>query len=243
MFDQDKIGSALQSMTHSLSSDLKECSLIETKSPDVSEQDKDHETSLQKNLRLKVHHEFLNRQDTITRDMIKADNRLSKQEQEDLNFIRRTLQKPSDQRSDVALDKLSVLIKQVKFFKQMTDLTKSDFRDLASSFKFQFCRGMTNVCQIGDFGDKFYIVLRGVLSIRIPNPTVKDRAKKMKEHEELKVWKRDVWLSKVSVAKRNRVRKFEDMKRKNKDAGFLSPFDASKHVQMSSQDQENILKL
>lgn len=64
-----------------------------------------------------MHHEFLNRQDTITRDMIKADNRLSKQEQEDLNFIRRTLQKPSDQRSDVALDKLSVIIKQVKFFK------------------------------------------------------------------------------------------------------------------------------
>ena len=48
---------------------------------------------------------------------------------------------------------------------------------------------MKNVCQIGDFGNKFYIVLRGVLSVQIPNPTIKDRREKLKEFEELKEWR------------------------------------------------------
>jgi CRP-like cAMP-binding protein len=65
----------------------------------------------------------------------------------------------------VALDKLSVLIKQVKFFRDMNDLSRSDMRDLASHFKFEFKRGMDYVMHIGDYGDKFYIVLRGVLSV------------------------------------------------------------------------------
>ena len=47
----------------------------------------------------------------------------------------------------------------------MSDLTRTDMRDLASNFKFEFKRALEHVMHFGDYGDKFYIVLRGVLSV------------------------------------------------------------------------------
>lgn len=93
-----------------------------------------------------------------------------------MEFIKQTLKKPSDQRSDFALDKLAVLIKQVKFFKDKSDLSKSDIRELASLFKFDAHRGLDTVFNFGDTSvNKFYIILRGIVSVQIPNPTMKDR--------------------------------------------------------------------
>ena len=75
-----------------------------------------------------------------------------------------------------------MLIKQVKFFKDKTSLTKSDIRDLASNFKFESFNCLDSVINYGDKisenNDKFYIILRGIVSVSIPNP-IENRKEKL----------------------------------------------------------------
>lgn len=93
---------------------------------------------------------FLLKQDSFVKNMIRKDNKTSSKENEDMKFIKETLQKPCDQRSDFALDKLAPLIMQVKFFKDKSSLTKSDIRDLASQLKFESHRCQDSVIEYGD---------------------------------------------------------------------------------------------
>ena len=47
---------------------------------------------------------------------------------------------------------------------------------------------MQNVINYGEVGDKFYIMLKGIASVIIPNSAIKDRAVKWREYKSLLEW-------------------------------------------------------
>jgi hypothetical protein len=58
------------------------------------------------------------------------------------------------------------------------------------------------VIQYGDKGDKFYILLLGVVSINIPNPEIKNWDWQRRTFLELERWKREVFDKKIDQAKK-----------------------------------------
>lgn len=56
----------------------------------------------------------------------------------------------------------------------------------------------------GDIGDKFYIILKGVVSVKVPNPAIKNRYSLWKEYQQLKEWKENVFDLRVRQAEKKR---------------------------------------
>ena len=54
----------------------------------------------------------------------------------------------------------------------MRNLDHQEKTELANLFKFETFSGMDYVMNIGDQGDKFYIIIQGVVSVQIHNPTI-----------------------------------------------------------------------
>ena len=54
---------------------------------------------------------------------------------------------------------------------------------------------------IGDEGDKFYIIVQGVVSVQIKNDQIKERMFKRREYDQLLKWKGEVFDPKVEKAK------------------------------------------
>ena len=67
--------------------------------------------------------------------------------------------------------------------------------------KFQKCQGMTNIVNFGEIGDKFYIILKGVVSISTPNSAIKDRALKWIDYKMLLEWKENHFDKKEAIYK------------------------------------------
>ena len=47
--------------------------------------------------------------------------------------------------------------------------------ELATTMKFERLEGMQNCINFGEKGHKFYIILKGVVSVQVPNQGIKDR--------------------------------------------------------------------
>jgi hypothetical protein len=47
----------------------------------------------------------------------------------------------------------------------------------------------TNVFEFGDIGDKFYMILKGIVSIQVPNQKVKNWDFYWNQYSKLKEWK------------------------------------------------------
>ena len=78
--------------------------------------------------------------------------------------------KPAPQRSDQENQELVNMLKAIPFFQKKVNLKDSNYRDLASRFKFQIGSVQENIINYGDEGDNFYIILLGIVQIMIPNP-------------------------------------------------------------------------
>lgn len=115
--------------------------------------------------------------------------------------MKQILKKQFNKRSEKELQRLIDLFKKEPFFKEKK-LQDEDLREIAMKLKFQKCHGMTNVFNYGEAGDKFYIILRGVLSIITPNSTIKDRAVKFKDYQMLLEWKENEFDKKAKSCKR-----------------------------------------
>jgi hypothetical protein len=50
---------------------------------------------------------------------------------------------------------------------------------------------MENVIEYGDVAENFYIILLGVVNIKIPNPVIPDWLNSYNEYKILKSWKKD----------------------------------------------------
>jgi hypothetical protein len=60
---------------------------------------------------------------------------------------------------------------------------------------------MDEIINYGEIGDKFYIIIRGVVSIQIPNMSIKNWASHRKEFQFLKDWKKNEYNPKVEKAR------------------------------------------
>ena len=60
--------------------------------------------------------------------------------------------------------------------------------ELVSCFKFEVADPGSNVFEYGDRGEHFFIIIKGICGVRIPNPKVKDWKKKRQDYLEDVDW-------------------------------------------------------
>ena len=76
----------------------------------------------------------------------------------------------------------------------------SSNRDLANKMKLHIGNIGENVVNFGDEGDTFYIILLGIVAIKIPNPAVKDWLLQWRKFQGLLAWKESVFDPKLKLA-------------------------------------------
>jgi len=82
------------------------------------------------------------------------------------------LKKPSDQRSDKDLQVMLPIIREIAFFKNK-NIQGQDLVQICQEMKHAHYREGEAVFKQGEYGDKFYIILRGEVSVKIPDPKLK----------------------------------------------------------------------
>lgn len=122
-------------------------------------------------------------------------------------------------RSEADKNFLVGLIKQIKFFKDMPHLTEENITELAQNMQFESCNTMDDVVKYGQEGNKFYIILKGVVSVLIPNPDVGnyiDTSGGMsyvmikRDYNNLLRWKKEVFDPKMDVAKKKTYELYQE---------------------------------
>jgi signal-transduction protein with cAMP-binding, CBS, and nucleotidyltransferase domain len=92
-------------------------------------------------------------------------------------FIKRILKMPLKDRSDLEQEKISRELIDCQFFSQRRkEFKKEDLVALINMMKFESFNPIEDVITHGDIGNKFYIIIKGVVSVHVPNPAIKDRA-------------------------------------------------------------------
>jgi signal-transduction protein with cAMP-binding, CBS, and nucleotidyltransferase domain len=69
-------------------------------------------------------------------------------------------------------------MQKVKFF-QERDIKANDFPDIVQSLTLEHFHHGEVVFNWGDYGDKFYIILRGQVNVLIPSPNIKNSRDEM----------------------------------------------------------------
>ena len=67
--------------------------------------------------------------------------------------------------------------------------------------KFQRVNAQETVINHGDIGDQFFIILKGVVSVQIPNPNIEQRHTKKRDFERLLKWKKEDFDPRVKAFK------------------------------------------
>ena len=52
---------------------------------------------------------------------------------------------------------------------------------------------MNNCVNHGEFGKRFYIMVRGVVSVDVPHPAIQDYGIKLRDYQSLLEWKKGVF--------------------------------------------------
>ena len=115
--------------------------------------------------------------------------------------IKGLLEKPTELRAERDIEELASLIKDNKFFKDRKELTQKDIKDLASMFQFAEIKQYHNVFEYGDIGELFYMIIKGSVSILIPNAEIKRWDAQRKDLLRLRSWKADEFNQKLKKAK------------------------------------------
>tara|TARA_B110000285_G_C15055044_1_gene579102 strand:+ start:123 stop:725 length:603 start_codon:yes stop_codon:yes gene_type:complete len=120
------------------------------------------------------------------------------------------LKKPPAERKKDELTRLAKYIKSIPFFKYRDTgvITDQDSYEIASSLKFEKFKAGEKVVNFGDEGDKFYIILKGVVSVQIQNPSIKDYRLVERDFNKLKEWKKDEFDPKLKSELENKYQKF-----------------------------------
>ena len=82
--------------------------------------------------------------------------------------------KTSEQRTEKDFHILMPIVKELKFFLQK-QIVGQDLHEVCHLVKHEYMRAGDHVFKYGDFGDKFYVILKGQVSIRIPDPKNKNK--------------------------------------------------------------------
>ena len=101
--------------------------------------------------------------------------------------MKKTLGKPGKERTVHELSKISQLVRSNPFFKDKR-LTNEEFLDLAIVLTFMQVKGAENVLEYGEKGDEFFIIIQGVVSVKVPNNSIKDHQMKLRDYRNLQRW-------------------------------------------------------
>ena len=85
------------------------------------------------------------------------------------------------------------VIRNVKFFKDKKDQLK----DIATAFTFQRNASGEKIIQYGEYGDQFYIIIQGKVSVEIPNPVIRAWKDEFKKYSDLQAWHKSVIERKI----------------------------------------------
>lgn len=79
--------------------------------------------------------------------------------------------------------------------------------ELVSCFRFQVMGAAEDVFLYGDRGETFYIIIKGMVGVRIPNPKIKDWKNSWNQYKELTKWVEELETryTKLRVAKRQHM--------------------------------------
>ena len=53
--------------------------------------------------------------------------------------------------------------------------SKSDLQGVVNKFQWESHNALTNIYEHGDESHKFYVILKGVVQLQVPNPAIKNR--------------------------------------------------------------------
>jgi hypothetical protein len=79
-------------------------------------------------------------------------------------------------------------VKEVKFFKEIKDLTMEKYDRICRCLKFQVLEKNETVFHYGSFGEEFFVIISGKVEVRIPNPKIENFDDHFKLYIELKEW-------------------------------------------------------
>lgn len=84
-----------------------------------------------------------------------------------LSAIRDACEKPPDMRTDENINVILDFVRDVKFFAKLSPLQQ---RTLCRMMTIESFAPRENIFEIGDVGDKFYIILTGMVTVQVPSP-------------------------------------------------------------------------
>ena len=116
-------------------------------------------------------------------------NAQNKFEESQNNRIKEILMKPSNRRTADEIDEMISMISKINFFKNK-QIKDQDMKELVQAFQFEWIPEFHNVVEYGERGEKLYIILKGLVSVRIPNPAIKNWTFQRKYFLELIQWKK-----------------------------------------------------
>ena len=125
------------------------------------------------------------------------------------NRIKEILMKPSTKRSNMEIEELEEMIMKIDFFKER-NIKNQDLKEIINAFQFEKYNEFENIFEYGDIGEKLYIIIKGLVSVRIPNPSIKDWVLKRKHFMALMEWKREHLDPKIDEAIRKRFEYIEE---------------------------------
>lgn len=85
-----------------------------------------------------------------------------------LQIVITTLKKPVDLRREEDIANILPIMSDIEFFKKNQDIKEKDLVDICTRVKYLRTSAGEKVFNHGEYGDKFYIILRGTLKVLIP---------------------------------------------------------------------------
>ena len=79
-------------------------------------------------------------------------------------------------------------------------MTNQDFREIATHLEFKEVNEFQNVINYSDEPETYYMLLNGIVSLRIKNPQIKKWDFAWKEYQKLKKWKKEKFDPRVEKA-------------------------------------------
>ena len=77
-------------------------------------------------------------------------------------------------------------------------------RELVNAIRFETKQEFENVFEHGDHGELFYIILQGIVLVRVPNPTIAQWKQERARFQELLVWKTQHLEPRIDIAIKER---------------------------------------
>ena len=84
-----------------------------------------------------------------------------------------------------------------------------DFKDLVQNFQFKEYTAGQNVFEINSQGETFFIILKGIVSVMVRNPAIKEWNSEFKFYQELVEWKQK-FDKKAKKAETDRMENYQN---------------------------------